>query len=190
MLHPDVELRHLHPEIGYGLVATRFIPRGTITWVLCALEQVFDPAAYAKLPSAYRPYLEKYAYLTSTGKRILCCDLGRFMNHSCESNTLTLPGSEIEVAIQDILPGDQITDDYGTLNLTEELECLCGSSVCRGVIRGTDPLRHQQRWEESVYAALADSASVPQPLTPFVPAGLQERIDAILSRAEKVARPN
>lgn len=33
MIHPDTELRFINPEIGYGVFATQFIPRGTITWV-------------------------------------------------------------------------------------------------------------------------------------------------------------
>lgn len=33
MIHPDTEVRFINPEKGYGLVATKFIPKGTITWV-------------------------------------------------------------------------------------------------------------------------------------------------------------
>src|SRR5207244_1281605 len=33
MVHPDTEIRHIDDKIGYGVVAMRFIPRGTITWV-------------------------------------------------------------------------------------------------------------------------------------------------------------
>jgi hypothetical protein len=190
MLHPDVELRYLHAEIGYGLIAKRFIPRGTITWAMCELEQVFSPAAYAKLPQAYRPYLEKYAYATSSGDHILCCDFGRYMNHSCEPNSLTLPDAEIEVAVRDILPGDQITDDYGTLNLEVDLHCLCGTPECRGVVRGDDLLRYQEQWESVAHSALAVAAGVDQPLAPFVPEGLEERIAALLKARDNVLGPS
>jgi hypothetical protein len=176
LLHPDVELRLRSAEIGHGLFATRLIPRGTITWVLCDLEQVFDPAAVERLGPTYRPYLDRYAYATPRGDRVLCCDLGRFMNHSCEPSTLTLPGTELEIAIRDILPGEEVTDDYGTLLLEEDLLCLCGAPSCRGLIRPDDPARHGARWADVVGEALADLTSVPQPLAPYVREGLEGRV--------------
>jgi hypothetical protein len=41
MIHPDTELRYVNDIIGYGVFATRLIPRGTITWVQDELYQVF-----------------------------------------------------------------------------------------------------------------------------------------------------
>lgn len=35
MIHPAMELKHISEEIGYGVVATAFIPAGTITWAPC-----------------------------------------------------------------------------------------------------------------------------------------------------------
>lgn len=168
MFHPDVELRYVSREIGYGLFATRFIATGTITWVMCALERVLDPAAYARMPAAYRPYLERYTYRNRDGSRILCCGVGRYLNHSCDSNTLTLPDAEFEVAVRDIGPGEQITTEYGTLNLATDLHCLCGSDACRRVIRRSDPDLLWTRWEQRVLESLARFADVPQPLQPFL----------------------
>lgn len=176
MLHPHVELRLRSAEIGHGLFATRLIPRGTITWVLCDLEQVLDQDAVTRLGPAYRPYLDRYAYATPRGDRILCCDLGRYMNHSCSPSTLTLPGTELEVAVRDILPGEEVTDDYGTLLLDEDLVCLCGAPACRGVIRRDDPDRLGPRWAELVAGALEDLPRVHQPLAPFVREGLEDRV--------------
>ena len=168
MIHPDVELRFLRDEVGYGLVAKRFIPKGTFTWVQCALEQVFDASTYAAFPAAYRPYLEKYTYSTRSGDRILCCDIGRYINHSCEPNTLTLPEAEVEVAVRDIFPGDEVTDDYGTLNLTHPLVCCCGARRCRGVIRGDDSARLQPLWERAVAEARRHSEACEQPLAGYL----------------------
>ncbi|MCB9915052.1 MAG: SET domain-containing protein [Planctomycetes bacterium] len=176
MLHPDVELRLVDPVIGHGLFATRFIPRGTITWVMCRLEQVFDTAALSGLGPAYSAYLDKYAYANEQGDKILCCDLGRYMNHSCDPSTLTLPGTEIEIALRDIHPGDQITDDYGTLNLAHELTCRCGSANCRGVVRREDMPIHQERWESLIEGVLPLVRQTPQPLEAFLHEGLETRI--------------
>jgi hypothetical protein len=35
VIHPATERRFLDSEPGYGVFATRPIPRGTIVWVLC-----------------------------------------------------------------------------------------------------------------------------------------------------------
>ena len=36
--------------------------------------------------------------------------------------------------------GEQITCEYGGLNLTTELDCRCGAPACRGTIGGEDVL--------------------------------------------------
>ena len=33
MIHTDTELRFVSPEMGFGVFATKLIPRGTLTWV-------------------------------------------------------------------------------------------------------------------------------------------------------------
>jgi hypothetical protein len=38
MTHPKTELKLISNEIGYGVVATDFIPAGTITWALDKLD--------------------------------------------------------------------------------------------------------------------------------------------------------
>lgn len=38
MIHPDTELRFINEKIGYGVVALKLIPRGTITWALDKLD--------------------------------------------------------------------------------------------------------------------------------------------------------
>ena len=168
MFHPDVELRLLDPRVGFGLVATRRIPRGTVTWALCDLEQVFAPQALARLDEPYRGYLEKYAYTTDLGDHVLCCDVGRYINHSCDPNTLTLPGMEVEVAVRDIEPGEEVTDDYGTLNLPRDMVCLCRSPRCRGHVRPSDRARLAPGWVRQVRAAVREAGRVPQPLRPFL----------------------
>lgn len=62
-----------------------------------------------------------------------------YVNHSCDPNSgLKFLGRRIVLsAIRDIAPGEEITFDYST-TMDEndwELECRCGSALCRGVIR-------------------------------------------------------
>ena len=49
MIHPHTELRFINDEIGHGVVATQFIPAGTITWVLDELDRTFTPKQFQKM---------------------------------------------------------------------------------------------------------------------------------------------
>lgn len=39
MIHPDTKLNFVSKSIGYGVFATKFISKGTITWVLDELDK-------------------------------------------------------------------------------------------------------------------------------------------------------
>ena len=166
MLLPYVELRHVDETIGYGTFATRFIPKGTITWVRDAFDQAFSPAAIETLHPLHRAILDKYSYSDASGDRILCWDHGRFVNHSCEPTCLA-PGFQFEIAVRDILPGEQITDEYGTLN-TDAFTCHCGQPRCRGVVQLDDILVYGEAWDEILSAAFPAVGNVPQPLWDLV----------------------
>jgi hypothetical protein len=153
--------------MGYGLFATRTIPRGTVTWVGDPLDQVLAPERYAALPAMLRGLAFKYSYLNGRSERILCWDHGRFVNHSCAATCLS-PGFDFEIATHDIAAGDEITDDYGTLNLEEPFPCLCGAPNCRGSVHPDDPVRHAAEWDALTAAAFPLIHEVEQPLWELV----------------------
>ena len=167
MLHPKTRLAWISDEVGYGVLATEDIPRGTILWALDPLDRVLSPADVKRLDPALWPILETYTYVTGRGDRILCWDHGRFMNHSCEPVSLS-PGDDFELAVRDIRAGEEITCDYGSLNLEHDLSCLCGSPICRGVIRASDFEALASSWDARLQAAVVQAAEVSQPLLPFV----------------------
>ena len=138
LIHPDSELRFVNPAIGYGLFATRPIPKGSITWAADALDQIISPARLAALPEILSRQVHRYSYLNGRGDRILCWDHGRFVNHSCAASCLS-PGFDFEIAVRDIAAGEQLTDDYGTLNPEEPFLCLCDAPNCRGQVLPDDP---------------------------------------------------
>lgn len=155
------------PQIGSGVFATRFIPRGTITWVQCALDHVFTPAAARDLGQAYGPLLDRYAYRNGRGDYVLCWDLGRYMNHSCRPAVLS-PGFDIDVAVRDIQAGEELTCEYGLLNLDSEMPCSCGASACRHTVRPDDHRRYLPDWDALVRGAFGDLQAVEQPLWDFL----------------------
>ncbi|MEQ9167294.1 MAG: SET domain-containing protein-lysine N-methyltransferase, partial [Fulvivirga sp.] len=71
MIHPKTELRFINDEIGYGVVATDFIPAGTITWVLDKLDREFSPLEVEGMDQLYKDILEVYSYRNRAGNYIL-----------------------------------------------------------------------------------------------------------------------
>ena len=116
MIHPHTELRSISEDIGHGVIATQFIPAGTITWVLDKLDREFSLKQFQEFDPLYQNILDTYSYRNSKGNYVLCWDHGRFVNHSFKSNCLST-AYDFEIAIRDIQPGEQLTDDYGYLNV-------------------------------------------------------------------------
>lgn len=167
MIHPDTEVRFINPVIGYGVVATRLIPKGTITWVLDTLDQIFSPEEVAAMSPLHHTIMRKYSYQDGAGRHILCWDNGRFVNHHCEATCLG-GGYGFEIAVRDILPGEELTDDYGGLNIEEDFPCSCGSPACRGRVCPDDVLRQADAWDAKIAEALPLIRTVAQPLWPLV----------------------
>lgn len=185
MMHPDTELRLIHPEIGHGVVATRLIPAGSITWVRDELDQVFTPAQVEALGPAYRRILDKYTFVDARGSYVLCWDLARFVNHSCKPTCLG-PGLDFEIAVRDIHPGEELTDDYGTLNSANDFTCCCGLPECRKEIHPSDLLAHGDRWDAEIRAVFPRIATLPQPLWPL----LREKREVERALAKEIEVPS
>ncbi|NVB36468.1 SET domain-containing protein-lysine N-methyltransferase [Pseudenhygromyxa sp. WMMC2535] len=167
MIHPDTELFWAGPEVGFGVRATRAIPRGTLTWVRCALDIVLDDASARAMGPSYAALLDRYAYLEADGSRVLCWDHGRYVNHHCDANCRGLgPGAQIAVA--DIAAGEELTCDYGECNLPWDLACACGSPRCRGTVSPRDLQTHAPRWDEQLREALAEAPGLLQPLLVYI----------------------
>lgn len=163
MLHPDTELRDAGKETGLGVFATRRLPRGTLVWVRDELDRSLPLEQVRALPVAYRRLLDRYGFLDRDGNRILCWDAGRFVNHDCDANVLPTPWS-IEIAVRTIHAGEQLTNDYATLNLERGFRCACGDAACRGWVRPRDFEKLVSGWDERVRAALPYAAQLEQPL--------------------------
>jgi uncharacterized protein len=167
MVHPHTEIQFVSDVIGWGVFATRFIPKGTIIWALDPLDQHFTHEQVASFPSYARRQIEIYSYVDSRSHHILCWDHGRFFNHSCEANCLSM-GYDFELAVRDIQAGEELTDDYGTLNPAEPFSCRCGSSLCRQAVLPDDMLRFGEHWNRAAREAFFLIPSVNQPLWEIV----------------------
>jgi len=178
MIHPDTELRLINEQIGYGVVALKPIPQGTITWALDKLDRTFTPQQVTAMDALYQKVLDKYTYRNSQGNYILCWDNARFVNHSSNANCLTT-AYEFEIAIRDIAAGEELTDDYGYLNLEEPFHVVPEPGSDRTVIYPDDLLRFYPEWDEKLLNAFPRILEVSQPLLQLLDTPLQEKVRAI-----------
>ena len=167
MIHPDTELRPVDPRVGLGVVATRRIPKGTITWVHDDVDQSFSAEQVARLGPLFHRTIDKYAYRDGVGHYVLCWDFARFVNHSCRP-TCMAPGLDLEIAIRDIEPGEQLTGDYASYNLVSEFACLCGAVECRGHVGPIHDATLIASWDRQLRDAFPLLGKVEQPLWPLV----------------------
>ena len=168
MLHPDTELRFITEQIGYGVVATRPIPKGTITWVMDGLDRVFSPEEVACMGDPYRQIIDRYTFRDNRGNYILCWDHARFVNHSFHANCIST-AYDFELAVRDIDEGEELTDDYGYLNIDEPFEALPEKGTRRRHVMPDDLLRYHRQWDRKLEAAFARLGNVTQPLATVMP---------------------
>lgn len=167
MIHPDVELRFIDAEIGFGVFATRFIPQGTIVWVLDDLDQILTPQRIAALDPDRRAVVDRYAYRDPSGNFVLCWDLGRYVNHSfCATCVGT--AYDLELAARDIHPGEQVTDDYGTLNLEVPFAARAEAGSDRTTVLPSDLVTYAADYDRIALRALRFYERVRQPLAHLV----------------------
>jgi uncharacterized protein len=181
MIHPHTELRYIGPQIGVGVFATQPIPKGTIVWALDDLDQVLEPDYVEALDELRREIVLKYAYRDQHGRYVLCWDDGRFVNHSFRANCLGTAW-EIEIAVRDIPAGAELTDDYGTLNLDEPMDCLPERGTSRTRALPDDLLHFAEEWDRQVLDAFRHYNSVAQPLAGYVKPEFRERVRAAAER--------
>ncbi len=176
MIHPDTEVRFINERIGYGVLATVDIPKGTIISVRDALDIKIHPESPLWHDPRYQNIFDTYTYKMSDDTYILEWDNAKYMNHSCNSNTLFLP-IQCNIAVRDIHIGEEITEDYGQYGDDEyEFCCACGDTRCRNMITPTDVETYAAFWDSRIKAALPQLNQVPQPLFTFLDEDVYEQL--------------
>jgi hypothetical protein len=182
MIHPKTELKFISNEIGYGVVATEFIPAGTITWVLDKLDREFSPLDFQSLEPIYQNILDYYTFRNNNGNFVLCWDNGRYVNHSFNSNCLTT-AYDFEIAIRDIHPGEQLTDDYGYLNIPSPFRGI-DEGTRRKVVYPDDLVKYYKVWDKKLLKVFSSIPKHEQPLRELISDSMWEEILAV-SKGEK-----
>ena len=184
MIHPKTELKFISNEIGYGVVATEFIPSGTITWVLDKLDRAFSPMELKQMDPLYQNILDTYCFRNNKGNFVLCWDNSRYVNHSFNSNCLTT-AYDFELAIKDIHPGEQLTDDYGYLNILEPFKGV-NEGTRRKVVYPDDLLRYYKVWDKKLLKVFGKIPKLEQPLKQLVPDPIWNEIIAVTDNKKEM----
>lgn len=174
MIHPHTEIKFISEHVGYGVVATRFIPQGTITWVLDELDREFTPEQVLGFDQPVQDILDIYCFRNKVGNYVLCWDHGRFVNHSFNSNCLST-AYDFEIAIRDIEVGEQLTDDYGYLNINQPFRGL-DEGTKRKIVYPDDLLKYHKKWDKQIEKAFPKITKVTQPLRPIIKTDMWDKI--------------
>ena len=112
---------------GRGLFAVRvFESREVILrW---ETSHLINRADVSTLPESERRYLHPF----DDERLMVVQPPERFVNHSCTNNTVVR--DLCDVAIRRILPGEEITSDYGIDGSGSQFQCSCGAENCRGQV--------------------------------------------------------
>jgi hypothetical protein len=177
MIHPKTELKFINNEVGYGVVATEFIPAGSITWVLDKLDREFSLSEFQAMDPIYQNILDTYTFRNNNGNFVMCWDNGRYVNHSFNSNCLTT-AYDFELAIRDIQAGEQLTDDYGYLNIPQPFRGI-NEGTRRKVVYPDDLLKYYKVWDKKLLKVFSKIPKLHQPLKQLIEGDQWEEIVAI-----------
>ena len=178
MIHPDTEVRFISEEVGYGIVATKLIPEGTITWVQDELDLVYTPQQVEKMLPHTQEMIDKFTFRNNKGNYVMCWDTAKYVNHSFNSNCLST-AYDFEIAIRDIQPGEELTDDYGYLNVSEAFQAK-NEGTQRTTVFPDDLLNFHEDWDTLLKKSFNKIENVRQPLEGLLSSTLKLHIQQIL----------
>jgi SET domain-containing protein len=126
------------PIQGRGLFAVEPIDKGEVVCVKGGyifdrqrLRQVSETLGPAEIQIAEDLFIGPLVEAEREGSMI-------FSNHSCDPN-IGVQGQIVFVALRDIKAGEELTHDWATTDDDSyEMECNCGSEICRKLLTGQD----------------------------------------------------
>ena len=109
---------------------------------------------------------------------MLCWDNGRYVNHSFKSNCIST-AYDFEIAVRDIQKGEELSDDYGYLNVTEPFRGI-EEGTRRKTVYPDDLLNHSPQWDKQLTKNFPKIIQVNQPLQSLIDAKVWKEITAIV----------
>jgi SET domain-containing protein len=127
---------------GRGVFAAKKIKKGEVIAAFDGTTYDFDYEDWNDDLYNHAIQFEKRRWRDSKG-------IARLINHSCDPNCGIRDLFKV-VAMRDVLPGEEITWDYGmTENYIWRMKCTCGSPLCRKTIGAyrTMPLAIRKKYK-------------------------------------------
>lgn len=134
MIHPNIYVKFT--EKGFGVFAKSNIAKGQILWILDNQDIRMPLQEYRSIKENMLQKLNIYSYKDSTDFVIIPWDEGKYVNHSCEPNSIGLfEYDNVSVALRDIAADEEIVEDYDAYyGHFEKFACLCGAEKCRKTV--------------------------------------------------------
>jgi hypothetical protein len=177
MIHPDTCIRYIDETIGHGVFATTAIPKGTILWVMDPLDRCFTADQLASMDAVKREVILNHSFRNNKGEFVLCWDHTRYVNHSFSPNSYPTAYG-LEIAIRDIAANEQITNDYGFLNIIEPFEPV-NEGVGRGIVTPNDLPSLYQEWDKTITEIIPELFRQNQPLRPLIKDSLWQELEEV-----------
>lgn len=184
-MHPHTEVRFISNEVGHGVVAIKDIPKGTITWVQDELDIVYTPEDVEKMNVFSKEMIDKYTFRNGKGNFVMCWDISKYVNHSFKSNCIST-AYDFEIAVRDIKAGEELTDDYGYLNVTEAFDAQ-DEGTDRTKVLPDDLKNYHEMWDSHLERAFPLIDKVDQPLKRLLSEKTKNEIEKVINGEMELA---
>lgn len=134
------KIRIAKSRLGMGLFASAKIEARETIFYLTGREMDFNEAVVSE-QGEHSIQIGLDRYVSTTSRARYPDSPARYLNHSCSPNAGFVDEIRL-VALNSIYPGEEICFDYSTTMLERywEMDCRCGSSICRRRVRDFDLL--------------------------------------------------
>jgi hypothetical protein len=139
---------------------------------------------FQEMEPIYQNILDTYTFRNNNGNFVLCWDNGRFVNHSFNSNCLST-AYDFEIAIRDIHPGEQLTDDYGYLNIPVPFRGI-NEGTRRKVVYPDDLVKYYKVWDKKILKVFSKIILHEQPLRTLIADDVWQKIQNIIAGNEQM----
>lgn len=179
MMHPNTTAGYINPDKGIGIVATAPLPVGTIVYVYDSMEIVVRPDDPRLKSPLYSQLFDHFSFSDKHGNRVVCWDHGRYMNHCCNPNTLSMTNG-CNIVIRDIAAGEELTEDYGLWRMVKPVPLVCQHANCRKVVGLADNPMIADHCDILIKQAIMHWRNVPQAMLPILDEATITELDTFL----------
>ncbi|GAC1590372.1 MAG: hypothetical protein NVS3B25_08840 [Hymenobacter sp.] len=109
---------------------------------------------------------------------MLCGNHSRFVTHSFRSSCLST-AYNCELAVRDIFPGEELTDEYGYLNLCAPFDAVPEPGCTRTQALPDDLVHFHAQWDAQLLRAFQEVARVEQPLLSVLDPANRQQVLAV-----------